>query len=343
MLDALPAVDPRALHALGEALGRSDESAFTAFVDTVRDWLSARVTARAREPAPARAHGARSGTRSTPPARDVEDYNLERKPLVFAVFGWLALNRRAGSPAVACRERSPSWPTSPAITSPPRSPIPTARRISGTPTRSIATDAIARFMRLDGYDVFFLTGTDEHGIKMRRPPRKEGITPQQLVDRNVPRFQAMVKRLNCSNDDFIRTTEERHHRSSQAIWERMEANGDIYLSKYAGWYSVRDEAYYDEGETRDRERRAASARTARRSSGSRRRAISSGSRPIRTSCSSSTPTCPDFVLPKERLQRGRELRARRAAGPVDLAHDLRLGRARCRATRSTSCMCGSTR
>ncbi len=114
----------------------------------------------------------------------------------------------------------------------------------------IATDAIARFMRLDGRDVWFLTGTDEHGIKMLQTANKEKITPRELVERNVPRFQAMVKRFNCSNDDFIRTTEPRHFRSSEAIWQRMEAAGDIYLDKYSGWYSVRDEAYYDESETR---------------------------------------------------------------------------------------------
>src|SRR3954453_2279968 len=114
----------------------------------------------------------------------------------------------------------------------------------------IATDAIARFMRLDGHDVFFLTGTDEHGIKMVQTAAKEGIAPKELVGRNVPRFQAMDDLLNCSYDAFIRTTEPRHHKSSQAIWQAMEANGDIYLSKYAGWYSVRDEAYYDESETR---------------------------------------------------------------------------------------------
>jgi methionyl-tRNA synthetase len=113
----------------------------------------------------------------------------------------------------------------------------------------VATDAIARFKRLDGYDVFFLTGTDEHGQKIQQTAAREGITARDLVNRNVPRFQAMVERLNCSNDDFIRTTEERHHRSSAAIWERMEKNGDIYLDKYAGWYSVRDEAYYAEDET----------------------------------------------------------------------------------------------
>ena len=114
---------------------------------------------------------------------------------------------------------------------------------------AIATDAIARFMRLDGYDVYFLTGTDEHGQKIQQTAVKEGLTPRQLLDRNVPRFEAMVKRMNCSNDDFIHTTEERHHRSSEAIWQRMEQNGDIYLGKYAGWYSVRDEAYYAEDET----------------------------------------------------------------------------------------------
>jgi len=114
---------------------------------------------------------------------------------------------------------------------------------------AIATDAIARFMRLDGRDVFFLTGTDEHGQKIQQTAALEGLTPRQLLDRNVPLFEAMVERLNCSNDDFIHTTEPRHHRASEEIWRRMEANGDIYLGKYAGWYSVRDEAYYTEDET----------------------------------------------------------------------------------------------
>ena len=115
---------------------------------------------------------------------------------------------------------------------------------------AIATDAIARFKRLDGYDVFFLTGTDEHGQKILQTAAREGITAQALIDRNVPRFKAMAERLNCSNDDFIRTTEQRHYRSSIAIWEAMEKNGDIYQDKYSGWYSVRDEAFYDENETR---------------------------------------------------------------------------------------------
>ncbi len=114
---------------------------------------------------------------------------------------------------------------------------------------AIATDAIARFMRLDGYDVYFLTGTDEHGQKMQQTAAKLGLTARALRDRNVPLFEKMVERLECSNDDFIHTTEERHHRSSEEIWRRMEKNGDIYLDKYAGWYSVRDEAYYAESET----------------------------------------------------------------------------------------------
>jgi methionyl-tRNA synthetase len=115
---------------------------------------------------------------------------------------------------------------------------------------AIATDAIARFMRLDGYDVFFLTGTDEHGQKIQQTAAREGLTARQLLERNVPRFQAMVERMNCSNDDFIRTTEPRHYESSKAIWQAMQKNGDIYLAKYAGWYSVRDERYFAEDETR---------------------------------------------------------------------------------------------
>ena len=114
---------------------------------------------------------------------------------------------------------------------------------------AIATDCIARFKRLDGYDVRFLTGTDEHGIKMLQTAQKAGLTPRELLERNVPRFQAMVETFNLSIDDFIRTTEERHRISTQAIWEKMASNGDIYKSTYAGWYSVRDEAYYAESET----------------------------------------------------------------------------------------------
>jgi len=113
---------------------------------------------------------------------------------------------------------------------------------------AIATDAISRFQRLNGRDVYFLTGTDEHGQKIQQTAGREGLSPGELLGRNVPQFQAMVERMNCSNDDFIRTTEPRHYAASSAIWEKMQAAGDIYLSKYAGWYSVRDEAFYDESE-----------------------------------------------------------------------------------------------
>jgi len=114
---------------------------------------------------------------------------------------------------------------------------------------AIATDAIARFKRLDGFDVYFLTGVDEHGLKMKQTAIKAGVTPAELGERNTRRFQAMVAALDISHDDFIRTTEPRHHASVAEIWWRMQAAGDIYLDGYAGWYSVRDEAFYAEDET----------------------------------------------------------------------------------------------
>jgi methionyl-tRNA synthetase len=114
---------------------------------------------------------------------------------------------------------------------------------------AIATDALARFQRLDGKDVFFLTGTDEHGLKMVQTADLEKLPTLEVATRNALRFKEMDERLNVSFDRFIRTTEEQHHRSSQAIWQRMADNGDIYLDSYAGWYSVRDEAYYAEDET----------------------------------------------------------------------------------------------
>jgi methionyl-tRNA synthetase len=112
----------------------------------------------------------------------------------------------------------------------------------------IATDAIARFKRLDGDDVLFVTGLDEHGLKMLQTAQREGITPLQLGDRTAAQFLAMGEALEAPADDFVRTTQEPHKRASQALWDAMQAAGDIYLSKYSGWYSVRDEAYYDEGE-----------------------------------------------------------------------------------------------
>jgi methionyl-tRNA synthetase len=114
---------------------------------------------------------------------------------------------------------------------------------------AMVTDAIARFQRLDGFDVLFLTGTDEHGLKMQQTAIAEGLTPIALADRNSARFRDMMTALNISYDDYIRTTEPRHTRACQALWRAIEKNGDIYLDKYAGWYSVRQEAYFDEAET----------------------------------------------------------------------------------------------
>lgn len=114
---------------------------------------------------------------------------------------------------------------------------------------AIATDALARFQRLDGKDVFFLTGTDEHGQKMVQTAQKENMTPMDLATRNAARFMEMDQRLNVSYDRFIRTSESVHHQATQEIWKRMTTNDDIYLDSYAGWYSVRDEAYYAEDET----------------------------------------------------------------------------------------------
>ncbi|WP_323958694.1 methionine--tRNA ligase [Arthrobacter sp. JZ12] len=117
----------------------------------------------------------------------------------------------------------------------------------------VATDALARFKRLDGHDVMFLTGTDEHGMKIAQTAEKEGITPKELVDRNAEVYKAAHADLAITYDRFIRTTDADHYAASQDLWRRMEANGDIYLDKYAGWYSVRDEAYYTDEETEVRE------------------------------------------------------------------------------------------
>ncbi|MFD2251011.1 methionine--tRNA ligase [Pseudochelatococcus lubricantis] len=114
---------------------------------------------------------------------------------------------------------------------------------------AIATDAIARFKRLDGYDVFFMTGVDEHGLKMAQTAAKEGISPRELSDRHTARFIAMADALDISRDRFIRTTEPAHYAASQELWRRIKEAGDIYLGTYEGWYSVRDEAFYDESET----------------------------------------------------------------------------------------------
>ena len=120
---------------------------------------------------------------------------------------------------------------------------------------TIACDVMARFKRLDGYDVKFLTGTDEHGQKVDKAANAAGKDPQEFCDEVSQRFRNLVNSgenlLGVTNDDFIRTTEERHKTAAQELWKRIEQNGHIYLDKYSGWYSVRDEAFYAESELVD--------------------------------------------------------------------------------------------
>ena len=113
---------------------------------------------------------------------------------------------------------------------------------------SIVADVFARFKRLDGYNVFFLTGTDEHGLKIQRAAEENNQKPKDFCDNISKIFKDLSKSLNLSNDDFIRTTEDRHYKAVQFLWDRLVSKGYIYLSKYKGWYSVSDEAYYNEDE-----------------------------------------------------------------------------------------------
>jgi len=113
---------------------------------------------------------------------------------------------------------------------------------------TLACDVLARFKRLDGFDVRFLTGTDEHGQKVQKSAEVAGIDPQTFTDQVSQNFRDMTGLLNFSNDDFIRTTESRHREACQALWRKLVEKGDIYLGSYAGWYAVRDEAYYQEDE-----------------------------------------------------------------------------------------------
>jgi methionyl-tRNA synthetase len=116
---------------------------------------------------------------------------------------------------------------------------------------TVACDVLARFMRLDGHRVKFLTGSDEHGQKVEQSARAAGIAPQEFCDRISPAWQEMTRLLNISNDDFIRTTAPRHVRGVEALWQELERRGEIYLGRFAGWYAVRDEAFYSESELVD--------------------------------------------------------------------------------------------
>ena len=113
---------------------------------------------------------------------------------------------------------------------------------------TLACDVLARFKRLDGFEVLFLTGTDEHGQKVEKSAAAAGKTPKEFCDIVSRRFRDLAEVMKFSNDDFIRTTEDRHKRACQALWNKLLDNGHIYLDKYAGWYSVRDEAFFGENE-----------------------------------------------------------------------------------------------
>jgi methionyl-tRNA synthetase len=125
---------------------------------------------------------------------------------------------------------------------------PNGRPHIGHAYEAIAADAIARFQRAQGKDVRFQTGTDEHGLKMAQAARADGVEPKAFADKMSNMFQDMCDKLEVQYDRFLRTSEPDHHRASQAIWTAMAERGDLYLDRYEGWYSVRDEAYYDESE-----------------------------------------------------------------------------------------------
>ena len=128
---------------------------------------------------------------------------------------------------------------------------PSAKPHMGHAYSSIIADFFARFKRIDGFDVQFLTGTDEHGLKIQRSAEKQNIDPLEFCNQISQTFRDLSKTLNLTNTDFIRTTEERHKKTVQHLWNELEKNDDIYLSKYSGWYSVSDEAFYNEDEIED--------------------------------------------------------------------------------------------
>jgi len=128
---------------------------------------------------------------------------------------------------------------------------PSAKPHMGHAYSSIASDVIARFKKIDGFEVSFLTGTDEHGLKIQRAAEEQKTDPKTFCDNISKTFIELSKILNLSNTDFIRTTEERHKKTVKQLWSLLQDNDQLYLSKYAGWYSVSDEAYYQENEIED--------------------------------------------------------------------------------------------
>ncbi len=128
---------------------------------------------------------------------------------------------------------------------------PSAKPHMGHAYSSIIADFFARFKTIDGFDVHFLTGTDEHGLKIQRAAEKKGLDTLKFCDEISETFRNLSKTLNLTNTDFIRTTENRHKLSVQNLWKQLLKNDDIYLSKYSGWYSISDEAFYSEDEVEE--------------------------------------------------------------------------------------------
>ena len=190
---------------------------------------------------------------------------------------------------------------------------------------SIATDVLARFKRLDGFDVFFLTGTDEHGQKVEQAAQAAGMDPQSYVDSISADFRDMSLKMGVSFDDGSAPTEERHKVSCAELWRRIEASGNIYLGHYEGWYAVRDEAFYDEDELTTRPDGSKVA-----PSGAPVEWVREPSYFFRLSAWQDRllklyEEQPDFILATGPAQRGGQLRARRAPGPVDQPDHVPLG------------------
>ncbi len=165
---------------------------------------------------------------------------------------------------------------------------------------SIIADVIARYKRLEGYNVHFLTGTDEHGLKIQREAEKNKKDTQIFCNEISMKFKELTKILNLSNNDFIRTTEKRHYSSVEDLWNKLVNSGDIYLDKYKGWYSVSDEAYYDNDEIEDRD-----GTKIAKSSGSKVEWVEEESFFFKLSSWSKKlldhyKSNPDFILPKSR-------------------------------------------
>ncbi len=197
-----------------------------------------------------------------------------------------------------------------------------------------ATDAIARFKRLDGFDVRFLTGTDVHGLKMAQTAAAEGIPTADLAQRNSDVFQQMQERLNVSFDRFIRTTDADHIEASIEIWNRMNASGDIYLDSYAGWYSVRDERFFTEDELEERaDGIRYSVETGTPGDVDRGADLLLPAVGLRRAAARALRGASRVHRARRAAQRGGQLRLRRSARPVDLAHHVRLGRPGARPSR----------